>query len=213
MAEEITISEDRPTSGFDEYDPMPDEPYYAKAIKNGESWVATQPYCPVCSKTLSYDRNSNRVRTKWSLDKKDYVFDLRYEFDEESETKYVVCNKCRYDFRNPVQEARERYGSATKRKPVKKKSRFEADQLLSTNIEFIKDGTFADGFFLMTVDEFKRVITKSYETKGGITPIISYGGTKYTITIPQMMTFYKEIEQENETLVGIPRIYWKQTAL
>ena len=87
MAEEITISEDRPTSGFDEYDPMPDEPYYAKAIKNGESWVATQPYCPVCSKTLSYDRNSNRVRTKWSIDKKDYVFDLRYEFDEESETK------------------------------------------------------------------------------------------------------------------------------
>jgi hypothetical protein len=213
MVEEITVPDDKPVSGFEEYEPLPDEPYYAKTIKGGESWIAIQPYCPVCSKTLSYDRNSNMVRTKWSIDKKDYVFDLRYNIDEETGDKYVVCNKCRYDFRTPVEDARQKYGSGSKKKPVKKKSRFEADQLLSTNIEFIKNGTFADGFFLMSVDEFKRVITKSYETKGGITPIISYGGTKYTITIPQMMTFYKEIEQENEVLVGIPRIYWKQTAL
>jgi len=215
---EITVPDHAAISGFNEYDPRPDEPYYAKSMnKGGDSWVATSPYCPVCSKLLVYDRSSNSMKMKWTISKHDYCFDLKYKIDPDSEETYVVCNQCRYDFRDDSEVAREKYGKSKKsgapKRNITKKSRFETDNILSANTEYIRNGSFEDGYFLMSVEEFKRIVSKSYETKGGIVPLLSYGGTNYTITIPQMITFWKEVTHDEIVYVGVPRIYWKQTAL
>ena len=51
---------------------------------------------------------------------------------------------------------------------------------------------------------------KGHEDKLGISPAIEFGGTTYVISLSKFITFWKEMEIEGKTMVGVPRIYWKE---
>ena len=76
--------------------------------------------------------------------------------------------------------------------------------------ELLEGGIYHNGYFACSISEFKRVAKKGHEVKSGISPAVEFGGTTYVISLSKFITFWKEMEIENETMVGIPRIYWKE---
>jgi hypothetical protein len=130
------------------------------------------------------------------------VFNVGYQ--EEDGKKFAVCLNCGHDLRDEVK------GKAAPKKSTRKITRKSQERTLAATPELIEDVKFEDGYFTMTVDEFKRIAKKGHQVSHSITPAAEFGGTLYVISLSKFITFWKELEINGTRKVGIPRIYFQE---
>lgn len=196
------VPEGQAMSGWEVYDFAPDDFTYERQMGKNTTAVPLTVYCPQCSDTTAYDRRVNAVVPKWTINHSDYVFNVGYQ--EEDGKKFAVCLNCGHDLRDEVK------GKAAPKKSTRKITRKSQERTLAATPEMIEDVKFEDGYFTMTVDEFKRIAKKGHEVSHSITPAAEFGGTLYVISLSKFITFWKELEINGNRKVGIPRIYFQE---
>ena len=200
MATVKDVPEGKGLSGHELYE-LPDDPSaYERRMGNNTTYVPLTVFCPSCSDIVQYDRRINAVVPKWTVMESDYVFNIIYDEDETG--TFARCGACNHDLRSEVK------GLASKTQPKQRKRKKE--RTLLAPAELLDGGIYHNGYFACSISEFKRVAKKGHEVKSGISPAVEFGGTTYVISLSKFITFWKEMEIENETMVGIPRIYWKE---
>jgi hypothetical protein len=201
MASVRDVPEGQGMSGHELYE-LPDDPHtYERRMGSSTTAVPLTVFCPSCSDIVQYDRRINAVVPKWSLRSSDFVFNI--EYGEDDTGSFARCGACGHDLRKEVK------GLAAKTQP-KVRRKVRKDVTLNCPPEMMKGGRYHNGYFICSVDEFKRVAKKGHEVASGISPAVEFGGTTYAISLSKFITFWKEMEVDGERMVGVPRIYWKE---
>jgi len=200
MATVKDVPEGQGMSGHELYELSDDPSAYERRMGQNTTTVPLTVFCPSCSDIVQYDRRINAVVPKWTVRESDFVFNIVYDEDETG--TFARCEACGHDLREEVK------GLASKTQPKQRKRKKE--RTLLAPAEHLTDGIYHNGYFACSVEEFKRVAKKGHEDKLGISPAIEFGGTTYVISLSKFITFWKEMEIEGKTMVGVPRIYWKE---
>ena len=168
---------------------------------NSTTAVPLTVFCPSCSDIVQYDRRINAVVPKWSLRSSDFVFNIEYGEDETGPLRVVGPVAMTYATKSKVWLPRHN------QLPGKKCGKIGPS---TCPPEMVEGGRYHNGYFICSVEEFKRVAKKGHEVASGIAPAVEFGGTTYAISLSKFITFWKEMQVDGERMVGIPRIYWKE---
>lgn len=205
MATVKDVPEGKGLSGHELYE-LPDDPSaYERRMGNNTTYVPLTVFCPQCSDIVQYDRRINAVVPKWTVRESDFIFNILYDEDETG--TFARCGACNHDLR---EEVRGHGKLNSKLEQPRHERRRKKERTLLAPAELLEGGIYHNGYFACSISEFKRVAKKGHEVKSGISPAVEFGGTTYVISLSKFITFWKEMEIENETMVGIPRIYWKE---
>ncbi len=193
---EIICPNGKAISGDTVYELTTEELGYEQQRGRNKSFVPTTAFCPQCSELYEWDSRWNEPKPKWSHSRKDFIFDLSYEEDEDG--LFVKCQKCGYDFR---QEPKEMEGSQTKPKVKKKETDFVQ--------EWLKNVRYWQGYYIMTVEEFKRMATVGYTCGVKMNPCAKVAGMGQYILWNDFLTHYEKLNIDGIKMIGLPRHRWK----
>jgi len=195
--DEITAVVGEAISGMEKYE-TPSEPQGFEQMRGrNKNYVPTTAYCPQCSDLYDWDSKWGEPKLKWSLKYQDFCFDLGYTTDKDGVT-FVKCNSCGHDLRD---EPKEMDGASTK--PKKSRSKVEFHQ------EWLKNVKLHNGFYVMSVQEFKRMAVIGYGSNLKMNPCAKVGGSSYYVLWNDYLQHYESMTYDGVKSIGIARQHWK----
>lgn len=196
--EEVTVVPGEAASGMEKYDIIVETQGYEQQRGRNKNYVPTTAFCPQCSELTEWDAKWGEPKLKWSLKYQDFCFDLEYTQDETGE-HYVKCTSCGHDLRNEPQEME---GKSTA-KQTKTRSRVDFQQ------EWLKNVKLHNGFYVMSVQEFKRMAVIGYKSSLKMNPCAKIGGNSYYVLWDDFLQHYENMTFEGVKSIGIARQHWK----
>lgn len=196
--DEITIKQGEALSGMEKYTPAVESQGYEQQRGRNTNFVPTTAFCPQCSTLYEWDAKWGEPKPKWRLHQSDFCFDLEYETDDEGET-FVRCKKCGHDLRNEPTEMR----SSSNNKKGKSKKRVDFHQ------EWLRQVKLHNGYYVMSLQEFKRMAVIGYSSGLKMNPCAKIGGTSYYVLWEDFLNHYEEFKLDGLKSIGIARQHWK----
>lgn len=193
---EITCPKDKGISGEEVYE-IPNEPQgYVQFRGRSKNFVPTTVFCPQCSDLYEWDSRWGEPKPKWSMNKEDYIFDMEYANDEDG--NFIRCTACGHDFRKQVKQM----GESKKPKKVSTKS-------LNFTQEWLKNIKYWQGYYVMTIEEFKRMAEIGYKSAVEMNPCARVAGVSQYILWKDFLTHYEKMNMDGIKMIGLPRHKWK----
>jgi len=196
--EDITAVVGEAISGMEKYETPSESQGFEQMRGRSKNYVPTTAYCPQCSTLFEWDAKWGEPKPKWSLKYQDFCFDLGYAKDEDGVT-YVKCNSCGHDLRNEPQEME----GASSSQPTKSRAKADFQQ------EWLKNVKLHNGFYVMSVQEFKRMAVIGYGSKLKMNPCAKVGGSSYYVLWNDYLQHYEEMTYDGVKSIGISRKHWK----
>jgi hypothetical protein len=136
---------------------------YSKEKGSGVCYYPLTVFCPKCSRTHEYNSKFREWRQKWIIEEDDYSFTIIYALDESGET-YPKCSKCDFDLRKDYV-----YGVQEPEAKIIKEE---------YNVS-VFSAAYDNGFFIISLDEFKRGVREAYTKKGNL--LITINNSTYKL--------------------------------
>ena len=91
----------------------------------------------------------------------------------------------------------------TSKAPSKKRSRVDFHQ------EWLKNVKLHNGFYVMSVQEFKRMAVIGYKSSLKMNPCAKVGGNSYYVLWNDYLNHYEDMTHQGVKSIGIARQHWK----
>ena len=192
---EIICPDGKAISGDGVYQIESESVGYEQQRGRSKTFVPTTAFCPQCSDLYDWDTRWNEPKPKWSHKQQDFTFDLGYTEDEDG--IFVQCQKCGYDFRTEVKEQGPQY----QEKVIKKDTDFVQ--------EWLKNVKYWQGYYIMTVEEFKRMAQIGYTCGVKMNPCAKVAGVGQYILWNDFLTHYEKLNIDGIKMIGLKRHKWK----
>ena len=194
---EYTIKQGEAISGGEKYIPESESQGYEQQRGRSKNFVPTTAFCPQCSTLEEWDSKWGEPKPKWSLHYSDFCFDLEYAQDENG--IFVRCTNCGHDLREEVKEMH----SESNTKSAKPKNNVDFHQ------EWLKNVKPHNGYYVMSIQEFKRMAVIGYSSNLLMNPCAKIGHNSYYILWQDFLNQYENITVDGVKSIGMARQHWK----